>query len=111
MLPIALLTLRIQKNVSIIQTQLEPKIDLIKKKYYGVVMHIIVLCTEYKNRSLSFYSLKPFLISFIQIPILISLFNALGENAHNSQRKHFCGIKDLAYPDNFFLNYLLAYRC
>ncbi len=45
-----------------------------------------------------FFTLKPLLGSFIQVPILIAIFNALGEMPQLAGES-FLWIGDLAYPD------------
>ena len=45
-----------------------------------------------------FYTLRPMLGSFIHIPIMIAIFNALGEMPQFAGQS-FLWIKDLAYPD------------
>ena len=46
-----------------------------------------------------FYSLRPLLVSLIQIPILLAIFNALGEMPQLAGAS-FLWIDDLAYPDS-----------
>jgi YidC/Oxa1 family membrane protein insertase len=45
-----------------------------------------------------FYTLKPMLGSFIQVPVLVAVFNALGEMPQLAGAS-FLWIGDLAYPD------------
>lgn len=98
MLPIAIMTTRFQRRVSQVQTQLAPKLAEIKSKYDGEEAHNHLM-KAHKDLGVSpFYTLKPMLGSFIQIPILIAVFNALGEMAQFDNHS-FLWINNLAYPD------------
>ena len=69
-----------------------------KANYDGEEAHNHLM-GAYKELGVSpFYTLKPMLGSFIQIPILIATFNALGEMPQFVGQS-FLWIKDLAHPD------------
>jgi len=98
LLPVSILTSKAQKKVSQIQVILTPKLAQIKMDYDGEEAHH-KLMQAHKDLAVSpFFTLKPMLGLFIQIPILIATFNALGEMPQFSHQS-FIYIKDLTYPD------------
>lgn len=99
LLPISLLTVKYQRKVSEVSTKLEPKLKEIKSKYDGEEAHNHLM-QAHKDLGVSpFYAMKPMMSTLIQIPILIAVFNALGEMSQFSGVS-FLWIKDLAYPEN-----------
>ena len=98
-LPVSIMTAKLAMNVSQIRTQLEPKLTEIKNKYDGEEAHNKIMKAHSELGVSPFYSLKPMIGSFIQIPILIAVFNALGEMPQFSGESLFW-IKNLAYPDS-----------
>ena len=99
LIPVAIMTVKHQRKVSRVKTLLEPVLAKIKKQYDGEEAHKQVIAAH-KDLGVSvFYSLKPMLGSFIQIPILIAVFNALGEMPQLAGQP-FLWIEDLAYPDS-----------
>jgi YidC/Oxa1 family membrane protein insertase len=99
LIPAGLLTTKFQGKVSQVKTALEPKLAAIKSKYDGEEAHHKIMAAHKELGVSPFYTLKPMLGSFIQIPILIAVFNALGEMPQ-LQGQSFLWIKDLAYPDS-----------
>jgi YidC/Oxa1 family membrane protein insertase len=99
LLPLGLMTVRFQRRVSQIQTLLEPQLASIKANYDGEEAHNRLMAAHKDAGVSPFFTLKPVLGSLIQVPILVAVFNALGEmpqlNAHS-----FLWIESLAYPDS-----------
>lgn len=98
LLPINIMTGRLQRQVALHQTALEPKIKSIKERYDGEEAHNLIIAS-YKERGITpFYTLKPMAGALIQVPILIAIFNALAEmpQLHGAS---FLWIEDLAVPD------------
>jgi len=98
LLPVAILTVNAQRRVSRIQAQLAPKLSEIKAKYDGEEAHNRLMAAHKSLNVTPFYALKPMLATLIQIPILIAVFNALGEMPQ-FVGEPFLWIADLAYPD------------
>ncbi|MCF6288052.1 MAG: membrane protein insertase YidC [Proteobacteria bacterium] len=99
LLPISILTIKYQRTVSEISTKLQPKLKEIKSKYDGEQAHNRLM-QAHKDLGVSpFYTLKPMACTLIQIPILIAIFNALGEMSQFNGQS-FLWIKDLAYPED-----------
>ncbi|MGJ8663559.1 MAG: YidC/Oxa1 family membrane protein insertase [Marinicella sp.] len=99
--PVGLMTLRLQQNVSRNQTLLAPRLAEIKQKYSGEKAHNEMMAAH-KNLGITpFYSLKPLFSNFIQIPILIAIFNVLGEMSV-LEGQPFLWISDLSVPDTLF---------
>jgi YidC/Oxa1 family membrane protein insertase len=98
MLPVALLTLHFQRGVSVNQAKLQPLITEIQKSYKGENAHIKTM-EAYKELGISpFYALKPMIGTIIQVPVLIAVFNALGEMPQ-FVGSSFLWVNDLAYVD------------
>jgi YidC/Oxa1 family membrane protein insertase len=99
LLPVTFMTMRFQRTVSQYQAILEPKLAEIAAKYDGEEAYSKTMA-QYKELGITpFYALKPLIGSFIQVPILIAIFNALGEMPQFGGES-FLWIKDLAYPDS-----------
>lgn len=98
LLPVSIMTVRFQRKVSLVQSQLVPKLAEIKTNYDGEEAHNYLMAAHKDLGVTPFYSLKPLLGSFIQIPILIAVFNALGEMSQLDSQS-FLWIENLAYPD------------
>ncbi len=99
LLPIGIMTNSFQRRVSQVQTKLAPKLAEIKKNYDGEEAHNRLMAAHKELGVSPFYTLKPILGSFIQIPILIAVFNALGEMPQFDGQS-FLWIENLAYPDS-----------
>ncbi|MFT7685403.1 MAG: YidC/Oxa1 family membrane protein insertase [Candidatus Azotimanducaceae bacterium] len=98
LLPISILTENYQKQVNIIKSKLAPKLAEIKANYDGEEAHNLLMSAHKELGVSPFYSLKPLIGPLIQIPVLIGIFNALGEMPQFSSVS-FLWIQDLAYPD------------
>jgi YidC/Oxa1 family membrane protein insertase len=98
MWPIGVMTVRFQQKVSQVQAKLAPQLVDIKAKYDGEEAHNRIMEAHKKLGVSPFYTLKPMLSIFIQVPIWIAVFNALGEMPQLIGQS-FLWIKDLAYPD------------
>lgn len=100
MWPISSLTKKYQLAVNEHRANLNPIHAEIKKSLKGQQAHE-ALMKSYKDRGVSpYYTLKPLMITLIGLPVLIAIFNMLGEvNALN--RSSFLWIDSLAYPDDF----------
>ena len=101
LLPVSILTAKSQQRVSQINSQLQPRLAEIKKKYKGEKAHHFSM-KAHKDLGVSpFYALKPMLSFLIQIPILIAIFNALGEMPQ-FMNQSFLWFSDLSQPDMLF---------
>mgnify|MGYP006125295289 CR=1 FL=1 len=98
LLPVGIMTVRFQRRVSQVQAQLAPKLSEIKANYDGEEAHNYLIAAHKDLGVSPFYTLKPVLGSFIQIPILIVVFNVLGEMPQFVGQP-FLWIGNLAYPD------------
>jgi len=98
LLPVGIMTTKFQRRVSQVQSSLIPKLAEIKTNFHGEEAHNHVLAAHKELGISPFYTLKPFIASFIQIPILIATFNTLGEMPQFAGQS-FLWINDLAYPD------------
>ncbi len=99
LLPISILTVKYQRKVSEVSTKLEPILKKIKATHDGEEAHIRLM-QAHKHLGVSpFYTLKPLMSTLIQIPVLIAVFNALGEMPQFNGVP-FLWFNDLAYPDN-----------
>lgn len=98
LVPLGLLTVRMQRQVSQYQAELAPVLADIKSNYDGEEAHKRIMAAHKELGITTFYVLKPMLAMFIQIPVWIAVFNALGEMP---QLEHagFFWIESLAYPD------------
>lgn len=98
LLPVGVMTVSFQRRVSQVQAQLAPKLTGIKAHYDGEEAHNRLMAAHKNLGVTPFYTLKPMLASLIQIPILIAVFNALGEMPQFVDQS-FLWIDNLAYPD------------
>jgi len=102
LLPMNFLVARYETDVAKKQSLMAPVLADIKANYKGEEAHK-KLMGAYKDLKISpFYELKPLIGSLIQIPILIAVFNALGEMPQ-LQGSSFMWINSLAHPDTLFL--------
>ena len=99
LLPVTLMTVRFQRKVAQLQTLLSPQLVEIKANYNGEEAHNRLMAAHKELSVSPFYTLKPMLGYFIQIPILIAVFNALGEMPQLDGQS-FLWIENLAYPDS-----------
>lgn len=99
LLPLSLLTSKLQRSVSKTKALLGPKIAEIKSSHSGEEAHNRIVAAHKEAGVSLFYTLKPMGVTLIQIPILIAVFNALGEMPQLAGQS-FLWISDLSYPDN-----------
>ncbi|MFT5212297.1 MAG: YidC/Oxa1 family membrane protein insertase, partial [Flavobacterium sp.] len=99
LLPVSMLTEKYQKQVGLIKAKLEPKLAEIKASFDGEEAHNLLMAAHKDQGVSPFYTLKPLIGPLIQIPILIGIFNALGEMQQFSGIP-FLWVQDLAYPDS-----------
>jgi len=97
--PLHILTIRVQQHTANISEQLSLKLRAIKSQYDGEEAHNLIMAEHKKLGVSPFYILKPLIVSLIQVPILIAVFNALGE-MHQLQGHSLFWINDLSYPDS-----------
>jgi YidC/Oxa1 family membrane protein insertase len=95
--PVGVLTVRSQRRVSQVQALLAPQLIKIKENYDGEEAHNHLMAVYKKLGVSPFYTLKPMLFSLFQIPVLIAVFNALGEMPQLTEP--FLWMGNLAYPD------------
>jgi YidC/Oxa1 family membrane protein insertase len=98
--PLSLLTLKSQRKVAKYQTLLEPKLVEIKARFKGEEAHNRIMAAHKELDISPMYTLKPLLATLIQIPVLIAVFNALGEMPQ-IMGNSFLWISDLSFPDSF----------
>ena len=101
LLPLAILTNKVQRRTAEIQSILEPKVIEIKSALKGEEAHNKIMEVHKEISVTPFYALKPLILTLIQFPILIAIFNVLGE-MHQFEHTSFLWIRDLAHPDSIF---------
>ena len=98
LLPVAMLTTRFQNQANSHKTALEPIFDNIKNNFKGEIAHNKVMAA-YKARGITpYYSLKPLLAAMISLPVLIAIFNMLGE-VEPLRTSGGLWVNSFAYPD------------
>jgi YidC/Oxa1 family membrane protein insertase len=98
LIPVSIFVSRQQRWVGRIQSALEQPLRDIKASYDGQEAHERIMAAHKKLGVSPFYTLRPMLGMLIQVPILIAVFNMLGELPQLSGQA-FWWISDLAYPD------------
>ena len=98
LLPVARLTKNSQDKANLLRAKLDPELAQIKRDYDGEEAHNRIMAAHKSLGVTPFYGLKPMLVTLIQLPILIAVFNALGEMPQFSGQS-FLWIDDLARPD------------
>ncbi len=101
LIPVSIAIVNFQRSASKYQAILEPQLREIKSKYDGEEAHERIMAAHKALGVTPFYTLKPMLGTLIQIPILIAVFNALGEMPQFDGAPFFW-ITNLAYPDALF---------
>jgi YidC/Oxa1 family membrane protein insertase len=96
--PLGLVTVRMQRRVSEYQAQLAPVLAEIKANYDGEEAHKRIMAAHKELGITTFFVLKPMLMMFVQIPVWVAVFNALGEMPQLAHADFFW-IESLAYPD------------
>jgi YidC/Oxa1 family membrane protein insertase len=99
LIPVTIMTVNAQRKVSRVQAQLAPQLADIKANYDGEEAHNRLMAAHKSLGVSPFYTLKPMLATLIQVPVLIAVFNALGEMPQFAGQS-FLWISDLAYPDS-----------
>jgi len=100
MTPLTWLADRLQASVNRTQALLQPKLDEVRRNYYGEEAHERTLAV-YREQGVSpLYTLKSLVGFGIQIPVFIAAFDMLGENIA-LQGGSFLWIEDLAVPDRW----------
>jgi YidC/Oxa1 family membrane protein insertase len=99
LLPLSMLTLNAQRKVSALKTQLEPKLSAIRANYKGEEAHNRIIAAHKELGISPLFTLRPLFATLIQIPVLIAVFNALGEMPQ-IQGSSFLWIDDLSFPDS-----------
>lgn len=87
-----------QRQVGEVQSALQQPLEQIKANFDGQEAHERIMAAHKDLGVSPFYTLKPMLGMFIQVPILVAVFNMLGELPVLSGQA-FWWISDLAYPD------------
>ncbi|VAW41169.1 hypothetical protein MNBD_GAMMA01-402 [hydrothermal vent metagenome] len=98
LIPISTITAKSQEKVSKINSLLQPKLKAIKSNYDGEEAHNKIMQAHKDLGVTPFFSLKPMLSFFIQIPVLITVFNTLGEMPQLVSQP-FLWFDDLSKPD------------
>ena len=101
LMPVSLLTIRLQRMVSKNQTLLAPRLLEIKQNFKGEEAHNEMMKAHKDLGITPFYALKPLFSNLIQIPILVAIFNVLGEMSQ-LEAQSFLWINDLSLPDTLF---------
>lgn len=96
--PVNQLTAASQIKVSRYQRELDPILRNIKKNHAGEEAHYRIMNAHKKLGITPFFNLKPMMLNLIQIPVLVAVFNMLGELAP-LQGVSFLWINDLSLPD------------
>ncbi|MCX2976276.1 membrane protein insertase YidC [Halieaceae bacterium IMCC11814] len=99
LVPLGVVTVRMQRKVSEVQLELAPQLASIKAQYDGEEAHNRIMAAHKSLGVSPFFVLKPMLGMLLQIPIWIAVFNALGEMPQ-LQNSGFLWIESLAYPDS-----------
>lgn len=99
MVPLGIVATHMQGEVSRVQSQLMPKLAEIKASYDGEEAHNRIMAAHKELGVSTFFALKPLLVTFIQVPIWVGVFNALGEMPQLSNWG-FLWIESLAYADS-----------
>lgn len=98
LLPLSLYTARLQARANAIQAQLAPVLTEIKAKYDGEEAHKRIMAAHSDLGVSTFFPLKPLGALFLQVPVWIAVFNALGEMPQLIGQS-FLWVENLAYPD------------
>lgn len=100
-IPLSIVTRKVQAQVNKIQGVLDPELKLIKTQFDGEQAHLKIMAAHKKHGVSPFYTMKPLLMTLIQIPFLIAIFNTLGE-MHELKGAGFLWVSDLSLPDRLF---------
>jgi len=100
-IPLSIVTSKVQAKVNEVQAVLIPELNVIKAKYDGEEAHVKIMAAHKKLGVSPFFTLKPLVMTLIQIPFLIAIFNTLGE-MHELKGASFLWVADLSLPDMLF---------
>lgn len=100
-IPLSIVTSKVQAKVNEVQGVLIPELNAIKAKYDGEEAHVKIMAAHKKLGVSPFFTLKPLIMTMIQIPFLIAIFNTLGE-MHELKGAGFLWVADLSLPDRLF---------
>lgn len=98
LIPVTMFVAKQQRRVGSIQSALEQPMQEIKANYDGQEAHERIMAAHKHLGVSPFYTLRPMLGLFIQVPILVAVFNMLGELPLLSGQT-FWWMSNLAYPD------------
>ena len=98
LIPVTMFVAKQQRRVGSIQSALEQPMQEIKANYDGQEAHERIMAAHKDLGVSPFYTLRPMLGMFIQVPILVAVFNMLGE-LPLLLGETFWWMSDLAYPD------------
>ena len=99
--PVGWMTARLQRKVNDVKAVLDPQLAEIKANYDGEEAHNRIIAAHKDLGVSPFFTLKPTVGLLFQIPVLVAVFNALGEMPVLLGQS-FLWIEDLAYPDGVF---------
>ena len=97
-IPIDILRIRSQRKISYIQATLSPDLKKIKENYSGEEAHKKFIALHKQQGISPFYMLRPSILVLIPIPLLIAIFNVLGEMDQVIDYS-FLWIDDISRPD------------
>ena len=98
LLPLTVITARFQRQANRVTAQLAPRLAEIKANYDGAEVHTRVLAAHKELGVSPLYKLKPMMTGLLHLPLLVAIFNALGEMPQLDGSR-FLWIGDLAHPD------------
>ena len=99
MVPLGVWAARLQARVGQQQSQLAPVLADIKAKYDGEEAHTRIVAAHKELGISMFFALKPMVVMFLQVPVWVAVFNALGEMPQLAGAS-FLWIDNLSYPDS-----------
>jgi len=100
--PLKILASRSQEKVNQNLAILQPRLNEIRKRYDGEEAHNLILATYNELNISPFHTLRPCVLSIIQLPFFIAIFNTLGEMPQFIDQP-FLWVKDLSSPDSLFV--------
>lgn len=100
MSPLSIAGHNAQKRTEKLSSILNPKLTEIKKHYDGEEAHNRIMAA-FKEQGVSpFYTMRPVLYTILQLPVLIAIFNVLGEMP-DLNGISMLWVNNIAYPDAF----------
>lgn len=108
-LPLAIWAVRLRKFVADKKEIIDPQLHKIKQEFDGEAAHEKIMSVYKKSGVSPFFTMKTLIPTLLQVPILIAVFNALGE-MHQLSGQSFWLVKDLSLQDQILkLPFELAY--